>query len=106
MFNVRYYSTKSGDWEVACESDDPNVLVEAFDELAGQATVPVLELVHDGAVVLRLGLTVKQTMRLGVLGARMRRWTPAEKTSFMKSRRQGVSAVKKGRNKFLNALVV
>jgi hypothetical protein len=106
MFTLRYYSTKSADWQEACRSADARVVVAAFDELVGKATVPALELHHKEELLLRLGLTRKRLMKLAVWGERLRGATPSFKEKYKKARASGVKDIRAGRNRFLNALVV
>lgn len=106
MFTLRYFSTKSSDWEQGCRSDDPRAVLAAFDEVAGQRTVPAIELLHEEKVLLRLGLTRSQLMKVAVWGSRIRLEKQATKDRFFKIRAGGVKAVKGGRRRFLDALVV
>ena len=106
MFTLRYFSTNSSDWQEACRSDDPRLIMNKFDEVAGQRTVPALELIYKERVVVRLGLVKSKLMRVAVWGQQLRTKPEATKIRFFKYRTQGVKAVKAGRFKVLDALVV
>ena len=106
MFTLRYFSTKSCDWVDLPPSDDPRHIISKFDELAGQRTVPCLELVYEGKGLVRLGLTRHWLMKVAVWGEQLRLKPDDVKNRFFKYRKQGVKAVKGGRHEVLDALVV
>lgn len=106
MFTLRYFSTKTCDWVELPQSDDPRLLISKFDELAGQRTIPCLELVHEKKVLVRLGLSRHWLMKVAVWGEQLRMKPEDTKKQFFKYRKQGVKAVKGGRHEVLDALVV
>jgi len=106
MFTLRYFSTKTSDWVQLAPSDDPRHIIAKFDELAGQRTVPCLELIYEEKVVVRLGLSRHWLMKVAVWGEQLRMKPEGTKKQFFKYRTQGVKAVKAGRHLVLDALVV
>ncbi len=102
MFEIRYYTTGSSDWQ-GCQSDDPRVVVAKFDEVVGKAVA--LDLLREEACVLRLGLNKANLMKLAVWGCRVRGEGAKFKARYQKMRARGVKDVKSGRNALLDALV-
>jgi hypothetical protein len=106
MFTLRYFSTKTSDWVQLAQSDDPRLIISKFDEIAGQRTVPCVELIHEERVVVRLGLSKHYLMKVAVWGQQLRIKPEDVKKRFFKYRKQGVKAVKGGRHEVLDALVL
>jgi hypothetical protein len=106
MFTLRYFSTKTSDWVQLAQSDDPRLIISKFDEIAGQRTVPCVELIHEEKVVVRLGLSKHILMKVAVWGQQLRIKPEDVKKRFFKYRKQGVKAVKGGRYLVLDALVL
>lgn len=106
MFTFRYYSTQTAEWHSPCHSAGARVVVREYDKVAGKATVPVVELLRENEVVLRIGLSQKLLMKLAVQECRLRGATPAFKEKYQRLRARGVKAVKAGRNELLDAMVI
>lgn len=106
MFTFRYYSTKTAEWHSPCRSANARAVMREYDKVAGKVTVPVIELLREKKVVLRIGLSQKLLMKLAVQGCRLRGATPAFKEKHQRLRARGAKAVKAGRNKLLDAMVV
>lgn len=103
MFVLRYYTTRSSDWQEGCRSDDPRVVVAKFDEVSGKSVA--LELFREDRRVLRLGLDRGNLMKLAVWGCRVRTESAKFKERYKKLRARGIKDVQAGRNALLDALV-
>ena len=106
MFTLKYFSTKTAGWVVAIQSADPREVIAQFDEIAGQRTVPCVELLLEEKVVLRLGLPKSLLMKVGVWSTQIRGAKPLVKERYFKIRNQGVKKVRAGRRRVLDELVV
>jgi hypothetical protein len=106
MFTLRYFSTKTAGWVEAIQSADAREVVAKFDEVAGQRTIPCVELLLEEKVVLRLGLNKATLMKVGVWSTQVRGAKPAVKERYFKARARGVKKVNAGRRRLLDELVV
>lgn len=83
------------------------MIMSQFDELVSAQKTPAVELRYNDKTVARLGLSKALLMKFATIRSRLecRVATSQEKTQYEKLKSKGISALRKGRLKVVDALI-